>query len=169
MFSLVSARFDDRHLLTSRSRPGGIFGEETVAAAMIDRLVHHAETLALAGDSYRLKDQDLGPVEPRSSSGAQRFCARRGSGFNRTALSASIVRSALERGSTFNRGGEGQFQRDLRRELSWKRLRATWDESASATQTRASLNQGQRRIERDNALTEPNLESKTPYHRNYLF
>jgi DNA replication protein DnaC len=29
---------------------------------MIDRLVHHAEVIALKGDSYRLKDRDLGRV-----------------------------------------------------------------------------------------------------------
>ncbi len=35
---------------------------------MIDRLVHHAEILALKGDSYRLKDRDLGrPATARSS------------------------------------------------------------------------------------------------------
>jgi DNA replication protein DnaC len=33
-----------------------------VAAAMIDRLVHHAEVIALKGDSYRIKDRDLGRV-----------------------------------------------------------------------------------------------------------
>ena len=38
---------------------GDIFGDEVTAAAMIDRLVHHAEILALKGDSYRLKDRDL--------------------------------------------------------------------------------------------------------------
>jgi DNA replication protein DnaC len=27
---------------------------------MIDRLVHHAEVINLKGDSYRLKDRDLG-------------------------------------------------------------------------------------------------------------
>jgi DNA replication protein DnaC len=27
---------------------------------MIDRLVHYAEILSLKGDSYRLKDRDLG-------------------------------------------------------------------------------------------------------------
>ena len=27
---------------------------------MIDRLVHHAEVISLKGDSYRLKDRDLG-------------------------------------------------------------------------------------------------------------
>ena len=33
---------------------------------MIDRLVHHAEILALKGDSYRLKDRDLArtPADP---------------------------------------------------------------------------------------------------------
>ena len=29
---------------------------------MIDRLVHHAEVVGLKGDSYRLKDRDLGRV-----------------------------------------------------------------------------------------------------------
>jgi DNA replication protein DnaC len=29
---------------------------------MIDRLVHHAEVVALKGDSYRLKNRDLGRV-----------------------------------------------------------------------------------------------------------
>jgi DNA replication protein DnaC len=29
---------------------------------LIDRLVHHAEVLALKGDSHRLKDRDLGRV-----------------------------------------------------------------------------------------------------------
>jgi DNA replication protein DnaC len=30
---------------------GEIFSEDIVAAAMIDRLVHHADVLAIAGDS----------------------------------------------------------------------------------------------------------------------
>jgi IstB-like ATP binding protein len=48
---------------TSRSvRWGEVFGDDTVAAAMIDRLVHHADVIALKGDSYRLKDRDLGRV-----------------------------------------------------------------------------------------------------------
>ena len=43
-------------------RWGEVFGDDIVAAAMIDRLVHHAEVLALKGDSYRLKDRNLGRV-----------------------------------------------------------------------------------------------------------
>jgi DNA replication protein DnaC len=41
-------------------RWGAVFGDPVVAAAMIDRLVHHAEVVNLKGDSYRLKDRDMG-------------------------------------------------------------------------------------------------------------
>ena len=44
------------------SRWGEVFGDDTVASAMIDRLVHHADVVAIKGDSYRLKDRDLGRV-----------------------------------------------------------------------------------------------------------
>jgi DNA replication protein DnaC len=37
------------------SRWGEIFGDEIVAAAIVDRLVHHADVIAPNGDSYRLK------------------------------------------------------------------------------------------------------------------
>ena len=36
-------------------RWGEIFSDDIVAAAMIDRLVHHAEVLTLAGESYRTR------------------------------------------------------------------------------------------------------------------
>ncbi|MGB3100167.1 MAG: IS21-like element helper ATPase IstB [Solirubrobacterales bacterium] len=70
MFSLVSARYERASLIVTSNKPfsawGEIFGDEVTAAAMIDRLVHHAEILALKGDSYRLRDKDLGRPEPRS-------------------------------------------------------------------------------------------------------
>ena len=63
-FSLVSARYERASMIVTSNKPfsgwGEIFGDEVVAAAMIDRLVHHAEILALKGDSYRLRDKDLG-------------------------------------------------------------------------------------------------------------
>jgi DNA replication protein DnaC len=37
-----------------------VFGDPVVAAAMIDRLVHHAEVVNLQGDDYRLKDRNMG-------------------------------------------------------------------------------------------------------------
>ena len=47
---------------TSSSAAGERFGDDVVAAAMIDRLVHHAEVVTLKGDSYRLKNHDLSRV-----------------------------------------------------------------------------------------------------------
>ncbi len=68
MFSLVSARYERASMIVTSNKPfsswGEIFGDEVVAAAMIDRLVHHAEILALKGDSYRLRDKDLGSAPP---------------------------------------------------------------------------------------------------------
>ena len=63
-FSLVSARYERASMIVTSNKPfsgwGEIFGDEVVAVAMIDRLVHHSEILALKGDSYRLRDKDLG-------------------------------------------------------------------------------------------------------------
>jgi len=56
----VASRYEQGSiLLTSNmafSRWGAIFSDDIIAAAaMIDRLVHHAEVLSLAGDSYRTR------------------------------------------------------------------------------------------------------------------
>jgi DNA replication protein DnaC len=45
---------------------GEVFGDDAVAVAMIDRLVHHAEILSLKGDRYSLKDRDLRPWPART-------------------------------------------------------------------------------------------------------
>ena len=37
----------------------GVFGDQVVAAAMIDRIVHHADVIALKGASYRLRDRGV--------------------------------------------------------------------------------------------------------------
>ncbi len=63
-FQLVSARYERASLIVTSNKAfgrwGEVFGDDVVAAAMIDRLVHHAEVITLKGDSYRLKDRDLG-------------------------------------------------------------------------------------------------------------
>jgi DNA replication protein DnaC len=65
-FQLVSARYERASLIVTSNKPfgrwGEVFSDDVVAAAMIDRLVHHADVIALKGDSYRLKDRDLGRV-----------------------------------------------------------------------------------------------------------
>ena len=65
-FQLVSSRYERASLIVTSNKPfgrwGETFGDAAVAGAMIDRLVHHAEVVNLKGDSYRLKDRDLGRV-----------------------------------------------------------------------------------------------------------
>jgi DNA replication protein DnaC len=65
-FQLVSARYERASLIVTSNKPfgrwGEVFGDDVVAAAMIDRLVHHAEVVSVKGDSYRLKNRDLGRV-----------------------------------------------------------------------------------------------------------
>ncbi len=65
-FQLVSSRYERASLIVTSNKPfgrwGEVFGDDVVAAAMIDRLLHHADVINLRGDSYRLKDRDLGRV-----------------------------------------------------------------------------------------------------------
>ena len=65
-FQLVSSRYERASMVVTSNKPfgrwGEVFGDDVVAAAMIDRLVHHADVVNLKGDSYRLKNRNLGRV-----------------------------------------------------------------------------------------------------------
>jgi DNA replication protein DnaC len=91
-FQLVSSRYERASLIVTSNknfaRWGEVFGDDTVAAAMIDRLVHHAEVIALKGDSYRLKNRELGRVPGPSTKrtrdrGGQFSTDEKGSVFDR--------------------------------------------------------------------------------------
>jgi DNA replication protein DnaC len=73
-FQLVSSRYERASLIVTSNKAfgrwGEVFGDDVVAAAMIDRLVHHAEVIALSGDSYRLRNRDLGRVPPATNEDA---------------------------------------------------------------------------------------------------
>ena len=62
-FQLVSSRYEHASLILASNLPfsgwGGVFGDQVVAAAMIDRVVHHAEVLNLKGASYRLRNRGI--------------------------------------------------------------------------------------------------------------
>ncbi|MFF4557719.1 IS21-like element helper ATPase IstB [Streptomyces sp. NPDC001422] len=72
-FQFISGRYERASVIVTSNKPfgrwGEVFGDDTVAAAMIDRLVHHAEVISLKGDSYRMRGRDLGRV-PAASTGA---------------------------------------------------------------------------------------------------
>ncbi|MDX3763577.1 IS21-like element helper ATPase IstB [Streptomyces sp. AK02-04a] len=70
-FQLISNRYERASVIVTSNKPfgrwGEVFGDETVAAAMIDRLVHHAEVHSLKGDSYRMRGRELGRVPTDTS------------------------------------------------------------------------------------------------------
>ena len=54
-------------ILTSNKRFtewGELIGDETLAAAILDRLLHHATTITINGPSYRLKDRQRAGLPP---------------------------------------------------------------------------------------------------------
>ena len=59
VFALVSSRYERSSIIVSSNKTfsawAEIFGDPVAVAALVDRLVHHAEVLVLRGDSYRLK------------------------------------------------------------------------------------------------------------------
>ncbi|MEA5456976.1 IS21-like element helper ATPase IstB [Sinomonas sp. JGH33] len=61
-FQLVSSRYEHSSLILTSNLPfarwGDVFGDQVVAA-MIDRIVHHAEVVTLKGSSYRLRNTEI--------------------------------------------------------------------------------------------------------------
>ena len=60
-FQLVTRRYERGSILLTTNQPvtewGHVFGDEMIAAAVLDRLLHHSHTLVVQGDSYRLKQK----------------------------------------------------------------------------------------------------------------
>ena len=68
-FQLVSRRYERAATLVTTNRSvgewGEIFGDVVVAAAILDRLLHHSQVMTIRGDSYRLKGKrKSGLVKP---------------------------------------------------------------------------------------------------------
>jgi DNA replication protein DnaC len=60
-FQLVARRYERGALLITTnqvvSQWGTVFGDDVLAAAILDRLLHHSHTLMIQGESYRLKQK----------------------------------------------------------------------------------------------------------------
>ena len=62
LFQVVAARYERGSIVISTNRAfrdwGAIFDvDNTLATAMIDRLMHHGEAIVIQGESYRMKDK----------------------------------------------------------------------------------------------------------------
>ena len=62
LFQVVAARYEVGSIVITTNRPfrewGKLFDvDNTLATALIDRLMHHGEGIVIQGDSYRMKDK----------------------------------------------------------------------------------------------------------------
>lgn len=75
-FELVTARYEHGSiLLTSNtvfSDWGHLLGDDVLATALLDRLLHHAEIIAINGNSYRMKDRRRDMAGTTKTEGGQK-------------------------------------------------------------------------------------------------
>jgi len=61
LFQVVSARYERGSVLLTSNKSyrdwGTIFGDQVLATAVLDRLLHHATTVNIRGESYRLRER----------------------------------------------------------------------------------------------------------------
>ena len=66
LFQVVAARYEIGSIVLSTNRPFREWGtlldtDNTLATALIDRLMHHGEAIVIQGESYRMKGKDSDP------------------------------------------------------------------------------------------------------------
>lgn len=60
-FQLISRRYEKGAMIMTSNQPysnwGEIFGDQVIASAILDRVLHHAISISIKGESYRLKEK----------------------------------------------------------------------------------------------------------------
>ncbi|TDT43591.1 IstB transposition helper protein [Halospina denitrificans] len=60
-FRLINRRYEKASMILTSNKSfadwGEVFGEQVIATAILDRLLHHATTVNIKGESYRLKEK----------------------------------------------------------------------------------------------------------------
>jgi hypothetical protein len=80
-FQLISRRYERGPMILTSNQSfgswGDVFGDRIIATAILDRILHHAITINIRGNSYRLKDKLkaglVPPPRPRSKPGVGNF------------------------------------------------------------------------------------------------
>lgn len=69
-FQLAARRYERTSTLITTNQLvtqwGAVFGDEVLAAAILDRLLHHSHTILIQGDSYRLKQKRKAGLLPKN-------------------------------------------------------------------------------------------------------
>ena len=75
LLEVVMRRYENRSTIMTSNRPiqdwGKLLGDVPAASAILDRFLHHAQTIAIAGRSYRLKDQTSAKEEKQPKRAAE--------------------------------------------------------------------------------------------------
>jgi len=73
-FQLVARRYEKGSMLITTNQLvtqwGTVFGDEVLAAAILDRLLHHSHTMMIQGESYRLRQKKKAGLVSSTSSKA---------------------------------------------------------------------------------------------------
>jgi len=73
MFQLVSKRYENGPILLTSNKSfkdwGEIFSDTALASAILDRVLHHCEPIAITGPSWRMRNR-LAAIEPPGATGA---------------------------------------------------------------------------------------------------
>ena len=60
-FQLISPRYERGSMIITSNKScnewGAVLGDDILATAILDRLLHHCEVLSINGPSYRLRDR----------------------------------------------------------------------------------------------------------------
>jgi DNA replication protein DnaC len=71
LLEVIMRRYENRSSIMTSNRPieewGKLLGDVPSASAILDRFLHHAQTIAITGRSYRLKDQPVQNREEKKS------------------------------------------------------------------------------------------------------
>jgi len=75
LFELVTARYERGPILltsnTSFAEWGALLGDDVLASALLDRLLHHAEVITINGRSYRMKNRLWADLPRAKETGVQ--------------------------------------------------------------------------------------------------
>jgi DNA replication protein DnaC len=75
LLEIIMRRYENRSTLMTSNRPieewGKLLSDVPAASAILDRLLHHAEVIAITGRSYRLQESANHRTSPKSKSSPQ--------------------------------------------------------------------------------------------------
>ena len=70
-FQIVSKRYEHGAMILTSNKShiewGKVLGDDVLATAILDRLLHHTVTFNIKGDSYRLKEKKKAGIYPAAS------------------------------------------------------------------------------------------------------